>query len=134
MLAMGAFQPQRAAVFIVRPLVERFDPKLQDGCRNRLYSRDDHSCRHNGIRVHRSEEWRQTSGGGTVRSRFKRLYGPRPKCSLGFRKIKIGQLKEGVDMFYSDFRNKAIDIEFALAYLRDQLEAELKGLRRSARR
>ena len=60
--------------------------------------------------------------------------GPRPKCSLGFRKIKIGQLKEGVDMFYSDFRNKAIDIEFALAYLRDQLEAELKGLRRSARR
>jgi len=37
-------------------------------------------------------------------------------------------------MFYSDFRNKAIDIEFALAYLHDQLEAELKGLRRSARR
>jgi hypothetical protein len=26
-----------------------------------------------------------------------------------FGKVKIGQLKEGVDMFYSDFRNKAID-------------------------
>jgi len=54
----------------------------------------------------------------------------------------MGQLKEGVDMFYSDFPNKAIEIEFALAYLRGQLErkssaeleAELKGLRRSARR
>src|SRR5215470_1862168 len=74
------------------------------------------------IRVHSPEEWRQTSGEGTVRSRFKRLYGPRPKCLLGFRKIKMGQLKEGVDMFYSDFPNKAIEIEFALAYLRGQLE------------
>ena len=45
-------------------------------------------------------------------------------------------------MFYSDFRNKAIDIEFALAYMRDQLkgkssaelEAELNGQKRSAHR
>lgn len=57
-----------------------------------------------------------------------------------FSHMTIGQVVEGVDDFYKDFRNKAIDIQLALDYVRDELkgkspdelERELKILRSAA--
>src|SRR5215472_11231405 len=41
-----------------------------------------------------------------------------------FQKITRGQLQEGLDAFYGDFRNKAIDIGDAIWYVRDQLKGK----------
>lgn len=41
-----------------------------------------------------------------------------------FGKITIGQLSDGVDEFYKDFRNKNIDINQAMFYVRDQLKGK----------
>jgi hypothetical protein len=57
-----------------------------------------------------------------------------------FSDIRIGQLSEGVDEFYKDFRNKGIDITMAITYARDELkgkptkelEEELTKLRSAA--
>ncbi len=60
--------------------------------------------------------------------------------ALDFGKIRMGQLVDGVDEFYKDFRNKGIGIVFAMYYVRDQLKgkpdtelaAELAGWRQAA--
>jgi hypothetical protein len=39
-----------------------------------------------------------------------------------FTKIRFGQLSEGLDEFYKDFRNKGIDVDFGIRYVRDQLK------------
>jgi hypothetical protein len=36
----------------------------------------------------------------------------------------MGQLQEGVDEFYKDFRNKGIEINLAVAYVRDELKGK----------
>jgi hypothetical protein len=41
-----------------------------------------------------------------------------------FSGIPIGQLVDGVDEFYKDFRNKDIDIKYALVYVRDELKGK----------
>ena len=41
-----------------------------------------------------------------------------------FTKIQFGQLAEGVDEFYKDFRNKNIDIILAMLYVRDELRGK----------
>lgn len=41
-----------------------------------------------------------------------------------FTQIRMGQLSEGVDEFYKDFRNKAIDINPAFRYVRDELKGK----------
>lgn len=54
--------------------------------------------------------------------------------------LKFGQLVDGLDEFYRDFRNKQIQVEDAMAYVRneiqgdtqDLLEKELTVLRKSA--
>jgi len=59
-----------------------------------------------------------------------------------FGNITFGELREGLDTFYGDFRNKAVQINDALWYVRDQLEGkssaelakELEGIRAAARR
>ena len=38
--------------------------------------------------------------------------------------IPFGQLQEGVDHFYKDFRNKRININAAISYVRDQLRGK----------
>lgn len=60
--------------------------------------------------------------------------------ALDFGKIRMGQLVDGVDEFYKDFRNKSIDIGYAMYYVRDELKgktdkelaAELAGWRQAA--
>ena len=57
-----------------------------------------------------------------------------------FGNIRFGQMSEGVDAFYKDFRNKNININLAMNYVRDQLkgksdkelEETLAGYRRRA--
>ena len=48
-----------------------------------------------------------------------------------FDNLRVGQLEEGVDEFYKDFRNKNLSIEIALRYVSDQLngkpESELQS-------
>lgn len=41
-----------------------------------------------------------------------------------FTGIRFGQLAEGVDVFYKDFRNKGMDIDLALSYVRDELKGK----------
>jgi hypothetical protein len=41
-----------------------------------------------------------------------------------YTKIRLGQLSEGVDEFYKDFRNKGIDITHAMVYVRDELKGK----------
>jgi hypothetical protein len=41
-----------------------------------------------------------------------------------FTHIRLGQLAEGVDDFYKDFRNKGIDINLAMRYVRDELKGK----------
>jgi hypothetical protein len=41
-----------------------------------------------------------------------------------FTKIRFGQLSEGLDEFYKDFRNKGIDVDFGIRYVKDQLKNE----------
>lgn len=36
----------------------------------------------------------------------------------------MGQVADGVDEFYKDFRNKLIGVVFALDYVRDQLKGK----------
>jgi len=54
-----------------------------------------------------------------------------------FTNIRFGQLLEGVDEFYKDFRNKGVDIDFAMGYVRDELKGkspdELEGELKRAR-
>jgi hypothetical protein len=58
-----------------------------------------------------------------------------------FNNFQFGQLADGVDEFYKDFRNKTIDIVPVMFYVRDQLkgrpakelENELESMRRSSR-
>ena len=38
-----------------------------------------------------------------------------------FNNIKVGQLSDGLDAFYVDFRNKSIHVEDAIGYVRGQL-------------
>lgn len=38
--------------------------------------------------------------------------------------LHIGQLVDGVDEFYKDFRNKNIQVELAMRYVRDQLKGK----------
>jgi hypothetical protein len=59
---------------------------------------------------------------------------------LNFSGIRMGQLVQGADEFYKDFRNKSIAIQLAMRYVRDQLNGkpdkdladELAGWRRTA--
>src|SRR6266542_5882420 len=51
---------------------------------------------------------------------FKYAGCPAP-AEYDFTEIRFEQLRDGVNEFYKDFRNKAININFALAYVRDQL-------------
>lgn len=59
-----------------------------------------------------------------------------------FDKIRSGELQEGLDVFYADFRNKAVFVNDAVLYVRDELkgksaaelEKELENFRASARR
>jgi hypothetical protein len=39
-----------------------------------------------------------------------------------FTDIRLGQLSEGLDEFYKDFRNKGIDVDLGIRYVRDQLK------------
>jgi len=64
-----------------------------------------------------------------------------PVAAYDFTNIRFGQLVDGVDEFYKDFRNKNIHINAALDYVRDQLrgdksakqlEEELNQYRRNA--
>lgn len=41
-----------------------------------------------------------------------------------FGDIRFGQLSEGIDEFYKDFRNKGIDITMAMTYVRDELKGK----------
>jgi hypothetical protein len=41
-----------------------------------------------------------------------------------FTNLRFGQLLEGVDEFYKDFRNKGVDIDFAMGYVRDELKGK----------
>ena len=38
--------------------------------------------------------------------------------------IPFGQLSDGLDEFYKDFRNKTIDVNLAMAYVRDELKGK----------
>jgi hypothetical protein len=44
--------------------------------------------------------------------------------SHNFGNIRVGQLVEGVDEFYKDFRNKNIEIQLAMQYVRDELKGK----------
>jgi hypothetical protein len=44
--------------------------------------------------------------------------------ALSFGSIRMGQLAEGVDEFYKDFRNKGIEVTDAMYYVRDQLRGK----------
>lgn len=58
--------------------------------------------------------------GDEVLHACKEVVGPQ----FDYTQIRMGQLKEGVDEFYKDFRNKSIHIKVALGYVRDQLRGE----------
>ena len=48
-----------------------------------------------------------------------------PTVSLfDFDGIRFGQLQEGVDEFYKDFRNKGVYVEATMGYVRDQLKGK----------
>jgi hypothetical protein len=61
-------------------------------------------------------------------------------AAYNFDHLRLGQLSDGVDEFYKDFRNKGIDINPAMTYVRDalkgksdkDLEQELTRLRNAA--
>ena len=61
-------------------------------------------------------------------------------AALNFGGVRFGQLAEGADEFYKDFRNKGVEIELAMRYVRDQLKGktdkelteELSGWRQTA--
>lgn len=42
---------------------------------------------------------------------------------VDFTKIRLGQLSEGLDAFYKDFRNKGVGVSFGIRYVRDQLKS-----------
>jgi len=44
--------------------------------------------------------------------------------NFDFNSLRIGQLVDGVDQFYSDFRNKGLDVGAAMTYVRDQLKGK----------
>jgi hypothetical protein len=43
---------------------------------------------------------------------------------LDFTKLRFGQMAEGVDEFYKDFRNKAVHVNRAMRYVRDELRGK----------
>lgn len=59
---------------------------------------------------------------------------------MDYSDVRFGQLADGLDEFYKDFRNKGIDVKFAIGYVRDELkgkpanelEQELTRLRASS--
>jgi hypothetical protein len=59
---------------------------------------------------------------------------------LDFTEISYGQFMDGLDIFYNDYRNKRININIALLYVRDQirgvsetdLNKRLEGMRKAA--
>lgn len=72
---------------------------------------------------------------------FKYAGCPAP-AEYDFTEIRFDQLKDGVNEFYKDFRNSAVNITFALAHVRDQLrgtksakqmDEELATYRRNAK-
>jgi len=69
------------------------------------------------------------------------IYGRCPTKIDDFTGIRFSQLRDGVNEFYKDFRNTPININFALAYVKEQLrgtksakqqEEDLAGYRRKA--
>ena len=52
-----------------------------------------------------------------------RLRTPSVAC-FDFGNIPFGQLMDGVDEFYKDFRNKRVDIADAMTYVRDKLKGK----------
>jgi hypothetical protein len=56
---------------------------------------------------------------------------------MDYSNVRFGQLADGLDEFYKDFRNKEVDVQYALGYVRDelkgkpsdQLDQELRKLR-----
>jgi len=59
---------------------------------------------------------------------------------LDFSEISYGQYMDGLDAFYSDYRNKRINFNVAILYVRDQvrgvsrgeLDRRLEGMRKGA--
>ncbi|MGB0066361.1 MAG: hypothetical protein WBP85_18120 [Terracidiphilus sp.] len=50
-----------------------------------------------------------------------------PDPQFDYTQLRFGQLEEGLDEFYKDFRNKSILISAALSYVRDQLRGTSDG-------
>ena len=44
--------------------------------------------------------------------------------ALNFGGLRIGQLVDGAEEFYKDFRNKSIEIQLTMRYVRDQLKGK----------
>lgn len=44
--------------------------------------------------------------------------------SLDFDGISIGQLVNGIDAFYSDYRNKQLNVNWAIQYARDSIKGK----------
>jgi len=59
---------------------------------------------------------------------------------LDFSGVSYGQFRQGLDEFYTDYRNKRININVAILYIRDQIRGEsqseldkrLEGMRKGA--
>jgi hypothetical protein len=43
---------------------------------------------------------------------------------LSYSNLRVGQLVDGVDQFYQDFRNKSIDVGVAMRYVKDELRGK----------
>jgi len=48
------------------------------------------------------------------------------KPSENFTGITMGQFVDGIDIFFSDYRNKTLDVAFAFQYVRDELKGKSK--------
>ena len=44
--------------------------------------------------------------------------------SFDYDGVSMGQFVDGVDVFYKDFRNKNLEVGFALTYVRDQVKGK----------
>jgi hypothetical protein len=44
--------------------------------------------------------------------------------AFDFDGIAMGQFVDGVDVFYKDFRNKQLEVDFALQYVRDEIKGK----------
>lgn len=67
----------------------------------------------------------QTGGDLAVSQGLKARAGAPPGCTASritdFSNIRVGQLEDGLDAFYKDFRNTQIPVKEALLYVRDQI-------------